>query len=146
SGYINDQFGAVFYCRAVDLVRAYDEHGYILFAANVRANIKKSKINNSIRATVSRRRGRHEFRFLNNGVTVICSGYRKPSDGRSTFRLHNPNIVNGLQTVVALHTAYYKELSPEDQRDFEDNCYVLARVLDTSAASRVDVDAIVLAT
>lgn len=133
----------VFYCRAIDLVHAYHQFGYQIFEPNVRAHIGRSKVNAAIEDSVTRRASRHEFRLLNNGVTITCSGYSNPSQNRASFRVTRPGIVNGLQTVVALHSGY-SQLSHTDKADFEENCLVLVRVLRINAVS--DIGKVVLAT
>ncbi len=136
SGYISDNRNAVFYCPAIDLVKAYDALGYQLFEPNVRANIKKSRVNQAIRDSVKHPRTRKDFRFLNNGVTVTCKSYNPPRGGRKSFSISYPGIINGLQTVVALHTAY-SELSDVEKRDFEKNCAVLVRLLNSNAVDDI---------
>jgi hypothetical protein len=118
---------AVFYCHAVDLVRAYREFGYQLFEPNVRCNINHSKVNAAIRESVLHRVTREEFRFLNNGVTIVCQNFQKPSANKPYFRVVKPGVVNGLQTVFALHEAY-SDLNQADKH-FESNCHVLLRLL-----------------
>ncbi len=134
--YISDNKNAVFYCSAIDLVNAYQHLGYQLFEPNVRANIKSSRVNRAIRDSVKKARSRRDFRFLNNGVTLTCESYEKPRGGRKWFEVHYPGVINGLQTVVALHTAY-NELSDSDKDDFENNCSVLVRVLHKNAVDDV---------
>ena len=141
--FISDQDSAVFYCRAIDLVNAYSVLGYQLFEPNVRANIKKSRVNKAIRDSVSRQRSRKEFRFLNNGVTMTCDHFNKPREQRDYFKVKHPGVVNGLQTVVALHTAY-DDLDPAQKSDFEKNCYVLVRILRNDAVN--DINQVVKAT
>ncbi|HEX3103817.1 MAG TPA: AIPR family protein [Terriglobales bacterium] len=119
---------AVFYCRCYDLVRAYQSFGYQLFEPNVRCNITVSKVNAAIRDSVESRVTREEFRFLNNGVTIVCKAYSKPSANKPYFRVTEPGVVNGLQTVYALQEAYQK-LSNSDKDHFEKSCYVLVRLL-----------------
>jgi hypothetical protein len=119
---------AVFYCRAYDLVKAYQEFGYQIFEPNVRCNITHSKVNAAIRESVLHRASREEFRFLNNGVTVVCQSLQKPSQNKPFFRVTKPGVVNGLQTVFALHEAY-GALSQDDKQHFEENCFVLVRLL-----------------
>ncbi|MFX0196879.1 MAG: AIPR family protein [Candidatus Hodarchaeota archaeon] len=145
--YDGDWVGAkqdvVFYCPAIDLVNAYEDFGYQIFEPNVRAHIRKSRVNAAIEESVKRRASRREFRLLNNGVTITCSGYSKPTDNRPSFRVREPGIVNGLQTVVALHTGY-KFLSHSEKVDFEESCYVLVRLLQRNAVR--DIGKVVLAT
>ncbi|MBZ0292973.1 MAG: AIPR family protein [Anaerolineae bacterium] len=141
--FISDNANAVFYCSAVDLVRAYEMLGYQLFEPNVRANIKHSRVNEAIRNSILHQKSRREFRFLNNGVTITSDSFTKPKGGRISFKVNHPGVVNGLQTVVALHTAYNK-LSHADKEDFEKNCHVLVRVLNAQAVS--DITSVVKAT
>lgn len=97
----------------------------------------------SRKSTRLHQRTRREFRFLNNGVTITCDVFNKPTAQRPHFAITRPGIVNGLQTVVALHTAY-QELSPEDQDDFGRNCSVLVRLLRNDAVD--DITRVVKAT
>jgi hypothetical protein len=119
---------AVFYCRCHDLVKAYQTFGYQLFEPNVRCNITISKVNAAIRDSIQSRVTREEFRFLNNGVTVVCKSYSKPTTNRPYFRVTEPGVVNGLQTVYALQEAYQK-LNRTDKEHFENDCFVLVRLL-----------------
>jgi hypothetical protein len=118
------------------LVDAYDLLGYQLFEPNVRANIKKSPVNKAIRNSAMHRRSRQDFRFLNNGVTIICDQFSKPRREDGKFKIIHPGIVNGLQTVVALHAAF-NELDPDDRDDFEKNCAVLVRLLMNNAVDDI---------
>jgi hypothetical protein len=139
---ISDNANAVFYCLAIDLVRAYGALGYQLFEPNVRANIKNSRVNQAIKESILHQRTRREFRFLNNGVTITCDSFTKPRS-QQPFTVAHPGIVNGLQTVVALHTAYHL-LSDQDKEDFEKNCSVLVRLLTNNAVD--DITRVVKAT
>jgi len=118
----------LFYCRAIDLCHAFQEFGYQIFEPNVRCNIRQSKVNQAIRESVKHRQSREEFRFLNNGVTLTCKGFQNPTENRPYFRVTAPGVINGLQTVFALHEAY-SGLGQDDKKHFENNCYVLLRLL-----------------
>ncbi|WP_066640188.1 AIPR family protein [Desulfolucanica intricata] len=135
---LNNSNSALFYCPAIDLVSAYQNFGYQLFEPNVRCNIKKSKVNSAIKESIKYRSSRKEFRYLNNGVTIICKSYVSPSKNRNSFKVVEPGIVNGLQTVISISEAYNKLLSNEEKEDFEKNCYVLIRLLHTNAVKNVD--------
>jgi hypothetical protein len=134
--FISDHANAIFYCATIDLVRAYDSLGYQLFEPNVRANIKNSSVNQAIRDSVMHQRTRRDFRFLNNGVTLVCDSFGTPSKNRPQFSVLHPGVVNGLQTVVALHQAY-QSLSDQDKEDFEQNCWVLVRLLTSKAVEDI---------
>ena len=133
----------VFFCKAMDLVSAYHEFGYQIFEPNVRAHIRKSRVNAAIEESVRHRGSRHEFRLLNNGVTITCTGYSRPTENRAHFVVREPGVVNGLQTVVALHSGYQKLPLP-DKEDFEANCLVLVRLLQQNAVA--DINRVVLTT
>lgn len=119
---------AVFYCPAIDLVNGYKEFGYQIFEPNVRCNIVRSKVNLSIQESIKHQSSRKEFKFLNNGVTITCTSFSKPSQNRSSFKVMDPGIVNGLQTVVSI-TEAYDGLSKDDKKDFAQKCYILVRLL-----------------
>lgn len=126
--YLNDNNSAIFYCKAFDLIKSYEDFGYQIFEPNVRANIRNSPVNNAIQVSASHNRSMKEFRFLNNGITIVCTNYQLPAGQRPAFKVTKPGIINGLQTVTSLHMAYRK-LSRDDKEYFEKNCHVLVRLL-----------------
>ncbi len=142
-GAISDNQNAIFYCKGMDLVNAYEALGYQIFEPNVRANITNSRVNQAIRDSVLHQRSRRDFRFLNNGVTITCDSFAKPNPQKPYFNVLHPGIVNGLQTVVALHTAY-QQLTPRDKDDFEQHCSVMVRLLMNTAVD--DITRVVKAT
>ncbi|MBD3174764.1 MAG: hypothetical protein GF320_06275 [Armatimonadia bacterium] len=143
AGVLGNGKGCVFYCRAVDLVHAFERFGYQLFEPNVRCNIRKSKVNRAIRESVLRQGTRRAFRYLNNGLTIVTPSYQTPRDNRPAVRVTRPGIVNGLQTVVALHDGYHA-LDADGKADFEERCFVLVRLVREGKAA--DVSQIVRAT
>ncbi len=136
---IVDAKSAIFLTHAYDLVKAYEDFGYQIFEPNVRCELKESKVNQAIKKTVTTREGRSEFRHLNNGITVVCTGYTaRRREGRiESFTVRRPGVVNGLQTVKSLHDAFGR-LPQDDQIDFKDNCLVLCRLHQEGAVSRLE--------
>jgi len=132
----------IFYCRAIDLIKAYDSFGYQIFEPNVRAHVGKTKVNMLIKDSLIHRVTRHEFMYLNNGVTITCNNYKTPKENRNYFRVFQPGVINGLQTVVSLHEAY-EALPAEEKKDLEQNCYVLLRLLGEKAVQ--DINRVVIA-
>ena len=114
----------VFFARCKDLIDALNDFGYQLFEPNVRCEITKSKVNEAIKNTVRHRRGRSEFKFLNNGITLICDGY---SRGANKVKVTRPGVINGLQTLTTLLETY-KNLNREEKLDFDEHCEVLVRL------------------
>jgi hypothetical protein len=133
-GFIGDRSSLVFYGRARDLIDAYRRFGYQLFEANVRCEIRKSAVNAAIRAQIATDKGIDEFQILNNGLTIICNNKKRPHDG--SVAVHQPQIVNGLQTITTLFEAYEK-LGKERQNYFDKNCFVLMRIYDKQAISDI---------
>ncbi len=134
---ILDNKSAVFFAPAYDLVQAYEDFGYQIFEPNVRCELKESKVNQAIKNTVQTREGRREFKHLNNGITLICTGWtRRQSGGRvAGLQIRRPGVVNGLQTVKSLHDAF-RRLDQQGQIDFKENCLVLCRVHQEGAVKR----------
>jgi len=141
--WVSGRHNAVFYCRAIDLILAFEDFGYQIFEPNVRAHISKSRVNEAIKHSLLHQATRKEFQFLNNGVTIICKSYSNPTQNRPSFRASEPGIVNGLQTVVALHNTYFNDLNSEERTHLEKECYVLVRLLRENAVR--DVNKVVLA-
>lgn len=135
--WISTSKSVVLYTPLIDLVMAYRKFGYQIFEPNVRCNIKKSKINSSIKESIKRQSSRKEFRYLNNGVTIICKSYEKPTRNRSSFKVNEPGIINGLQTIIAVSEAY-EDLNNNEKEDFEKNCFVLIRLLQENAVRNID--------
>ena len=76
-GMIDYPKSVVFFTKAIDLVNAFDTFGYQIFEPNVRCELKRSRVNEAIRASINSNRGRKEFKHLNNGITLICASYQK---------------------------------------------------------------------
>ena len=83
-----------------------DEHGKLIkhiFESNVRDYQGKTNVNNEIQDTLENP-GNEEFWWLNNGVTILASSVTAP--GGKELVVHNPEIVNGLQTSSEIHRFY----------------------------------------
>lgn len=83
-----------------------DEQGKLIrhiFESNVRDYQGKTNVNNEIQETLENP-GTEEFWWLNNGVTILASEVAAP--GGKELVIHNPEIVNGLQTSSEIHRFY----------------------------------------
>lgn len=116
----------VFFTKAKGLIEAFDKFGYQIFEPNVRCELKRSRVNEAIRASVKSSRGRKEFKHLNNGITLICASFQKRKE-QSEIKVRQPGVINGLQTVKSLHDAY-DELTAEERAHFDKTCDVLVRL------------------
>jgi len=96
------------------------------FEDNVRIYLKqRSKINRNIKETALSDDA-HRFFYFNNGITITCSHFDYPTMVRAPIvELENLQIVNGSQTIHALHDAF-----KENPAKFE-NMDVLCRVYET---------------
>jgi AIPR protein len=75
-----------------------------LVAQNVRYFLGSSvPVNREIRDTLITGRA-HEFSLLNNGMTIVCDQMVTVTGGCFPIRLVNPQIVNGGQTAVVIHS------------------------------------------
>lgn len=105
--------------NVVDLYKLYKkalDKNYELFEANVREYLGTRGINNGIIKTLRSTKDRENFFYYNNGITIICQDCKTLSAGEIKggnygFRLQNPQIVNGCQTVnsIAEVLSHYSE-------------------------------------
>ncbi|MBD1894889.1 AIPR family protein [Coleofasciculus sp. FACHB-129] len=98
------------------------------FEDNVRVYLKqRSKINRNIKRTALSDENRRFF-YFNNGITITCDRFEYPTTIRSPIiELENIQIVNGSQTIHALHEAFLEDLSK-----FED-IEILCRIYETKS-------------
>jgi AIPR protein len=95
---------------ADDLAEWYEQSGERLFDQNVRNWLGATSVNAAI--TDSLLSNPDEFWYFNNGVTVLCDSAQPVFFGRRAqsqpmrLELINPRVVNGAQTVAAVHHAY----------------------------------------
>ena len=75
-----------------------------LVAQNVRYFLGVgSPVNREIRETILRGRS-NEFSLINNGMTIVCDQMIMVAGGHFPIKLVNPQIVNGGQTAVVVHS------------------------------------------
>ncbi|WGA84291.1 AIPR family protein [Citrobacter braakii] len=67
-----------------------------IFEANVRDYQGKTSVNQEIKYTLEDGHPKEDFWWLNNGVTILADDVSAP--GGKELIIHNPEIVNGLQT------------------------------------------------
>lgn len=99
-----------------------DENGQLrrnIFEANVRDYQGPTEVNGEIAQSLEVK-GREDFWWLNNGITMIAL---KATQSGKTITLEEPQIVNGLQTSTEIHRYFSKSQEYEDERN------VLVRVI-----------------
>lgn len=83
---------------------AVDKYGPRLFARNIRGYLGEANaVARAITRTINDEPER--FRFMNNGLTIVCNHVAYSADNTTTITLKNPQIVNGQQTSFALARA-----------------------------------------
>ncbi|UII21186.1 AIPR family protein [Fulvivirga ligni] len=96
------------------------------FEDNVRVYLKqRSKINRNIKKTALSDES-HRFFYYNNGITLTCDSFSYPKTQRSPIiELKNLQVVNGSQTIHALHEAFVENSDKFDDLD------ILCRIYQT---------------
>ncbi|MEO3777958.1 AIPR family protein [Micromonospora sp. B11E3] len=89
----------------------YDTHEDRLFDRNIRKPLGITQVNQGLIDTLSNEP--HNFWFFNNGITVLCDALEPDYFSRSTrspvaLKLDGASVVNGAQTVHAIHRAFRK--------------------------------------
>lgn len=80
------------------------------FEENVRVYIgQRTQVNRNIKHTALSSEN-HRFFYFNNGVTITCVSYSYPKNKRAPIiQLNNLQVVNGSQTIHALHQALQED-------------------------------------
>ncbi|MRS11633.1 MAG: hypothetical protein EG823_00995 [Actinobacteria bacterium] len=128
---------------ASDLIDAFDKYGVRLFDLNVRHEIRTSKVNKAIVETLQGDRGRKDFHHYNNGLLIVCNDYKLPSRGDqqkpAVIQIHEPQIINGCQTVSSLARAYHDvDMVPSEQEDLRKTVKVQVKLLQHARQELVD--------
>jgi len=95
-----------------------DENGKIkrhIFEANVRDYQGKTNVNSEIQNTLTSNNSNEDFWWLNNGVTILAEDVSAP--GGKELIIHNPEIVNGLQTSTEIFKYFEKHTEANDSRN-----------------------------
>ena len=115
---------------AIELYRQFNEYKMTLFDLNVRYYLERSLVNRQIIGTLNTTLGQKRFHLLNNGVTIACENHRFSKD-HLQVTLNKPQIINGCQTVISIFHAYSQMDEEFKRRNFEANCYVPVRIIQT---------------
>jgi hypothetical protein len=102
----------LFHVKGENLADLYEKHGEALLQRNIRVDQGDTATNRSIEATCSGDDSKN-FLHFNNGVTFLCesAGY---DSFQQTLTLEKAQVVNGGQTIRALHRALKKgSLKPD---------------------------------
>ncbi|GAA4923877.1 AIPR protein [Stackebrandtia albiflava] len=107
----------------------FTEHGERLFKKNIRTGLGRTSVNQNLIQTLTEEP--QHFWYFNNGITMLCEQIERTGRGRlavggfGEIMLRNVSIVNGAQTVTAIHSACQES---EDAR----NALVWIRIIETA--------------
>jgi hypothetical protein len=111
-----------------DVAAWYERYGDRLFDQNIRMQLGLTKVNNELVDTLVNHPG--AFWYYNNGITVLCESAALFSKRRSKpdavdLTLKGASVVNGAQTVAAIHAAMRIDAAKASQ------AYVSVKVVTT---------------
>ena len=111
------------------------EKGYPIFDKNIREYLGNKGVNKNIFRTLKDSDDRKNFFYYNNGITIICDkmsnvkSRQSDSNLNSVFKIDNPQIANGCQTVNSI----YEVLESVDvtvlEEEFKDT-FVMLKILE----------------
>ncbi len=81
-----------------------EKYGTKIISSNIRGHLNKKKFSDSITETL--KADPDNFWIFHNGITITCSKIEPCQPNSGTVTIHNPQIVNGAQTVFGLYGAY----------------------------------------
>lgn len=114
-----------------EMIRRAKKEGYQLFEENLREYLGEKGINAGIINTLRDPQDRENFFFYNNGVTIICESYDSRTNTVDTNAaetiVHQPQIVNGCQTVNSIFAVI--DRTPEPEKKIFSETFVMVKVL-----------------
>lgn len=121
------------------LYRESIEKNYPIFDKNIREYLGNRGINKNIYTTLLDKEDRKNFFYYNNGITIICESMTKINTQTSDchmnafFKIENPQIVNGCQTVNSIYEAL-KNVDPTIlEKEYKDT-FVMLKILEIDRA------------
>ncbi len=113
-----------------DMVKTAKIEKYDLVADNVRDYVGPTSFNNDIAATLRDEKDRSNFLYYNNGITIICDKFSNLGLlNQGKYKLINPQIVNGCQTVNTIYEVLNMVGDDREIRNSFYNCFVMAKIL-----------------
>jgi hypothetical protein len=106
---------------ARDVAQWFSDHGDSLYEQNLRKSLGLTRINSGIKETLLNEP--ENFWYFNNGITILCDsieprwlGRRRP-DEPVRLKMNGVSVVNGAQTVSAIHEAMQQDEERVDEAD-----------------------------
>ena len=114
-----------------DMVKRAKAKQYPLFEDNIREYLgSNGQINKAIKKTLESPSDRRNFFFYNNGITMIVNdfGAGSTTGQKREFKIDNPQIVNGCQTVSTIYETLSGLNESKLEEEFKDT-YVMLKIL-----------------
>lgn len=118
----------IFLVKPVIIFELFEEFSFNLFFKNVRNPIVNSTINQQIETTLTENPA--YFWYYNNGITAIVDSLPEISKLANKFKVYGFQIINGAQTVYAIHSAY-KNASPRERTKMDNDISISLRLLES---------------
>ena len=122
----------------VSVFKMYEDaikQGYPIFDKNIREYLGNTGVNKNIYNTLMSPIDRKNFFYYNNGITIICDKIDSTTTRRHegtnlgvSFAIHNPQIVNGCQTVNSIYEVLKNTNPSELYNQFKDT-FVMLKIL-----------------
>lgn len=116
----------IFLVKPKTIFNLFEEFGLSLFFKNVINPISDSDINQQIEKTIID--NPDYFWYYNNGITAITDDLSEISTRAKQFELSGLQIINGAQTVYAIHSAY-KNATPRQRANMDKKVLITLRLL-----------------
>ena len=116
----------IFLVKPAIIFALFEEFSFNLFFKNVRNPIVNSTINQQIETTITENPA--YFWYYNNGITAIVDSLPEISKLANKFKVYGFQIINGAQTVYAIHSAY-KKASKREQARMDNEISITLRLL-----------------
>ena len=123
----------------VSVFKMYDDalkQGYPIFDKNIREYLGNTGVNKNIYNTLMSSIDRKNFFYYNNGITIICDKIDNPitrvhsnTNLSVMFDIHNPQIVNGCQTVNSIYEVL-KNINPTELYNQFKDTFVMLKILE----------------
>ena len=96
----------------VKLLEEFNNQGLDLFEKNVREFKRKKELSEEIKRSLEE--NPKDFFIFHNGITFVCDSIE--SEGPSCFKIKNPQVINGCQSINTFYNNFYKK-SKEKRSD-----------------------------
>ena len=116
----------IFLVKPAIIFDLFEEFSFNLFFKNVRNPIVNSTINQQIETTITENPA--YFWYYNNGITAIVDSLPEISKLANKFKVYGFQIINGAQTVYAIHSAY-KKASKRERARMDNEISITLRLL-----------------